>query len=122
MTTNEVLDEAVLAVQRDMEATGVVGRLGFDTPEWDDHGYLRVEYKGQYSNQGLSSDEEYEPVATLVLIADLAQEVIVEQDWNAWPTCAPHSLGLHPKQADGVALWTCEGGGGHAVGAIGELE
>ncbi|MEU8107579.1 hypothetical protein AB0C18_28070 [Nonomuraea muscovyensis] len=122
MTTNKVLDNTVLAVQRDMAATGVAGRLGFDTPEWDDLGYLRVEYKGQYSSYGLRADEEHEPVAALVLIADLAQEVIAEQDGKIWPTCPAHSLGLHPKQAGEAALWTCKGGGGHAVAAIGELE
>jgi hypothetical protein len=121
MTANEVLGNAVLAVQHDMDATGVAGRLGFDTPEWDDLGYLRVEYKGQYSSIGLRDDEEHEPVVTLVLIADLAQEVMAEQDWKIWPTCSVHSLGLHPKQADGAALWTCEGAGGHVVAAIGEL-
>ncbi|MFI7133883.1 hypothetical protein ACIBQ1_49970 [Nonomuraea sp. NPDC050153] len=122
MTINKVLDNAVLAVQHDMHATGVPGRLGFGTPEWDDHGYLRVEYKGQYSSLGLRADEEHDPVAALVLIADLAQAVITEQDWQAWPACPTHSLGLHPKQANGAALWTCKGAGGHTVAAIGEWE
>ena len=122
MTANKVLDDAVLAVQRDMDATGIAGRLGFDTPAWDDHGYLRVEYKGQYSSHGLHAGEEHEPVAALALIADLAQAVIAEQDWKAWPTCPAHSLGLHPEQASGAALWRCEGGGGHTVAAIGELQ
>ena len=122
MTANKVLDDAVLAVQRDMDATGIAGRLGFDSPAWDDHGYLRVEYKGQYSSHGLHAGEEHEPVATLVLIADLAQAVIAEQDWKAWPTCPAHSLGLHPEQASGAALWRCKGGGGHTVAAIGELQ
>ncbi|MEU4540050.1 hypothetical protein AB0G15_34935 [Streptosporangium sp. NPDC023825] len=122
MTANKVPDNAVLAVQHDMDATGVAGRLGFDTPEWDDLGYLRVEYKGQYSSLGLRDDEEHEPVVTLVLIADLAQEVIAEQDGKIWPTCPAHFFGLHPKQAGGAALWICKGGGGHAVAAIGELE
>ncbi|WP_188197867.1 hypothetical protein [Nonomuraea sp. SYSU D8015] len=122
MTANKVLDNAVLAVQHDMDATGVAGRLGFDTPEWDDLGYLRVEYKGQYSSIGLRDDEDHEPVVTIVLIADLAQEVIAEQDGKIWPTCPAHSLGLHPKHTGGAALWTCKGGGGHAVAAIGELE
>ncbi|MER6006318.1 hypothetical protein ABT120_47775 [Nonomuraea angiospora] len=122
MTTNKVLDSAVLAVQCDMEATGVAGRLGFDTPEWDDLGYLRVEYKGRYSSLGLRENEAHEPVATLVLIADLAQAVIAEQEGKIWPTCPAHALGLHPKQAGGAALWTCKGGGGHAVAAIGKLE
>ncbi|WP_043634671.1 hypothetical protein [Nonomuraea candida] len=122
MTAHKVLDNAVLAVQHDMDATGVAGRLGFDTPEWNDLGYLRVEYKGQYSSLGLRDDEDHEPVVTLVLIADLAQEVIAEQDGKIWPTCPAHSLGLHPKHTRGAALWTCKGGGGHAVAAIGELE
>ncbi|MEV5560063.1 hypothetical protein AB0L44_41020 [Nonomuraea wenchangensis] len=122
MTTDKVLDDAVLAVQADMDVTGLAGRLGFDSPEWDEHGYLRVEYKGQYSSQGLRADEEHEPVATLVLIADLAQAVIAEQEGKAWPTCPAHSFGLHPAQVGGAALWTCRGGGGHAVAAIGELE
>ncbi|YCK37208.1 hypothetical protein ACNF49_25085 [Actinomadura sp. ATCC 39365] len=122
MTANKVLDNAVLAVQHDMDATDVAGRLGFDTPEWDDLGYLRVEYKGRYSSIGVRDDEEHEPVATLVLIADLAQAVIAEQDGKIWPTCPAHSLGLHPKQADRAALWTCKGEGGHALAAIGELE
>ncbi|MEU4516093.1 hypothetical protein AB0G05_41925 [Nonomuraea wenchangensis] len=121
MTTDKALDDAVLAVRRDMDATGITGRLGFDAPEWDDHGYLRVEYKGQYSSEGLRAGEGHEPVAALVLIADLAQAVIVEQEWKAWPTCSEHSLGLNPEQAGGVALWSCNGGGGHVVAAIGEL-
>ncbi len=122
MTTDKVLDDAVLAVQADMDVTGLAGRLGFDSPEWDEHGYLRVEYKGQYSSQGLRADEEHEPVAALVLIADLAQAVIAEQEGKVWPTCPAHSFGLHPAQVGGAALWTCRGGGGHAVAAIGELE
>ncbi|MEV4288115.1 hypothetical protein AB0K40_21590 [Nonomuraea bangladeshensis] len=122
VNTGKVLDDAVLAVQRDIDATGVGGRLGFDVPEWDDHGYLRVEYKGQYSSQGLLAGEEHEPVAALVLIADLAQAVIAEQEWRAWPTCPEHSLGLYPQRAGGAALWKCNGGGGHPVAAIGELK
>ncbi|MGW2158863.1 hypothetical protein [Nonomuraea sp. NPDC001699] len=121
MTTNKVLDGAVLAVRRDMEATGVPGRLGFDSPEWDDLGHLRVEYKGQYSSDGLREDEAYEPVATLVLIADLAQGVIAEQEGEIWPTCPAHSFGLHPERAGGAALWTCKAAGGHTVAAIGAL-
>jgi hypothetical protein len=121
MTLNKALDDAVLAVRRDMAATGLTAQLGFDTPEWDDLGYLRVEYKAQYSSYGLRADEEHEPVAALVLIADLAQEVITEQDWKAWPTCPAHSLGLHPEQAGGAALWRCNGGGGHPAAPIGEL-
>ncbi|MFI6920986.1 hypothetical protein ACIBIZ_13610 [Nonomuraea spiralis] len=121
MTTNKVLDGAVLAVRRDMEATGVPGRLGFDSPEWDDLGYLRVEYKGQYSSYGLRADEAHEPVAILVLIADLAQEVIAEQEGRIWPTCPAHSFGLHPERVRGAALWTCKAAGGHTVAAIGTL-
>ncbi|SDR03764.1 hypothetical protein [Thermostaphylospora chromogena] len=121
MTADKVLGDAIRAVQRDMEATGLPGRLGFAVPDWDDLGYLRVEYQGQYSGSGLRGEEKHEPVTALVLIADLAQEVIAEQEWRTWPTCPEHSLGLHPKRVDQAALWMCEGAGGHPVAAIGEL-
>ena len=59
--------------------------------------------------------------AGVVDVADAAQESVVERLWEVWPVCDEHRLGMHARQADGRAVWWCNGGNGHVRCGVGEL-
>ena len=62
--------------------------------------------------------------AVIAWLADAVQEVTMERDQvdcRVWPVCASHRLGGHALLRDGVAVWWCNGAGGHVLAAIGEL-
>ena len=61
----------------------------------------------------------------LAWLADQVQEAIMESDQAhrfAWPICPAHQLGGHPVVDHGAAVWRCNGGGGHVLARIGELD
>ncbi|MEU6345644.1 hypothetical protein ABZ883_32350 [Streptomyces sp. NPDC046977] len=81
------------------------------------------EWHGNYLLPGTADD----PEAALAAVADAAQETVTECLSRAWPVCAAHGLGMHPRDADGHLSWWCAGGrrgGGsaHVVAAVGVLD
>ena len=79
-------------------------------------------------------DEPREPddeATVLTLVADAAQETLMELRWQVWPVCRDHKLGVHARRAGpgpeedsaGPPVWWCRGGpdGGHDVCPVGEL-
>ncbi|WP_157251183.1 hypothetical protein [Nonomuraea typhae] len=111
------LDEAVRAVQRDLEATGVPGRVTLTVPEWAP-GWLRVTYGGQAASMGIVLGQPGGLDQAVMDVADTAQAIIVEEVWTGWPTCPEHGFGLH---VDEGALWRCKGAEPHVVSRIGQL-
>lgn len=60
-------------------------------------------------------------------VADAAQETVVECLWRAWPLCAEHGIGMHPRESGGRLSWWCAGarglpGSAHVRAAVGELD
>ncbi|MEV4802878.1 hypothetical protein AB0K18_22955 [Nonomuraea sp. NPDC049421] len=115
------LEEALAVVERDARATGVTGTLRLNVPDWDPHGYARVEFRGAYQGNGMAPSTGSDPVGALADVADAAQEVIVEMIWRAWPVCPEHDRGLWVAHLDDTVAWRCTYGGAHLVAAVGEL-
>lgn len=82
----------------------------------------------------LEPDDE---ATVLTVVADAAQETLVELLWQVWPVCGEHKLGMHSRPAGtaddwypgatdaaGPPVWWCRGGRdgeGHDVAPVGEL-
>ena len=76
-----------------------------------------------------SNPERMWPVASdadlLAWLANEVQEATMERDQVhcfVWPTCQVHQLGGHAVVEQGTAVWHCNGGGGHVLARIGELD
>ncbi|MEU6353323.1 hypothetical protein ABZ896_29035 [Streptomyces sp. NPDC047072] len=81
--------------------------------------------------------EPDDPDTVLTVVADAAQETVVELLWQVWPVCREHRIGMHPrppgttddwyedaKHEAGPPVWWCRGsrdGNGHDVCPVGEL-
>ncbi|MFK0192842.1 hypothetical protein [Kitasatospora sp. NPDC090308] len=63
------------------------------------------EWHGNHLHPGPADD----PASVLAIIADATQETVVERLRQAWPLCAEHGLGMHPRDADGQLSWWCAG-------------
>ncbi|WP_327696969.1 hypothetical protein [Streptomyces sp. NBC_00459] len=80
----------------------------------------------------LDPDCADDPAAALAEVADAAQETIMDRMWQAWPVCADHGLGMHPRGADGQLAdeepyWWCAGEASglvpaHVRAAVGALD
>ncbi|MEV4562148.1 hypothetical protein AB0K12_00100 [Nonomuraea sp. NPDC049419] len=115
------LEEALAVVERDARATGVTGTLRLNVPDWDPHGYARVEFRGAYQGNSMAPSTGSDRVWALLAVADAAQEVIMEMIWRAWPVCPEHDRGLWVALLDEAVVWRCTYGGAHTVAAVGEL-
>lgn len=82
---------------------------------------------GQWHGNHLNPQAADAPASALAIVADAAQETVTECLWQAWPLCAEHSLGMHPRDTDGQLSWWCAGerlhrGPGHIRAAVGALD
>ncbi|MGW0853784.1 hypothetical protein [Streptomyces sp. NPDC002690] len=82
--------------------------------------------------------EPDDPDTFLAVVAEAAQETVMELLWRVWPVCPAHGTGMHtyppesaggerPDEADlsGPPAWWCGGGrdgGWHEVARVGELD
>ncbi len=85
-------------------------------------------------------DDPLEPddeATVLTVVAEAAQETVMELLWQVWPVCWEHKLGVHPRppgtaadwyggatDAAGAPVWWCRGGRDgacHDVAPVGEL-
>ncbi|UWW95872.1 hypothetical protein GO605_09315 [Streptomyces murinus] len=88
----------------------------------------------------LEEGAEPEPgdaAAVLTVVAEAAQETLMELLWQVWPLCREHGTGMHPRPAGtsgewypgetaavGPPVWWCRGGRAgdcHDASLIGEL-
>ncbi|MEU6465141.1 hypothetical protein [Streptomyces sp. NPDC046976] len=88
----------------------------------------------------LVEDAPREPgdaATVLSVVAEAAQETVMELLWQVWPLCREHGTGVHPRPAGtsedwypgetataGPPVWWCRGGrtgGCHDASPIGEL-
>ena len=58
---------------------------------------------------GLAAFDTAQILLARYKVADAAQETVTERLWQAWPVCAEHDLGMHPRDADGQLSWWCAG-------------
>lgn len=81
--------------------------------------------------------EPDDATTVLSVVADAAQETIMELLWQVWPICSAHKIGMHPRPAGttdgwcqseadsaGPPVWWCQGGRDgtcHDVSLVGEL-
>ncbi|WP_307814907.1 hypothetical protein [Streptomyces sp. DSM 110735] len=68
--------------------------------------------------------EPTDPADLLTLVADAAQETVMEMSWQVWPVCPAHKLGTHVRSDAEAVTWWCPGGteaGGHHASRVGEL-
>ncbi|MFI1355164.1 hypothetical protein ACH4TV_16570 [Streptomyces sp. NPDC020898] len=82
---------------------------------------------GEWHGNHLYPDSLDDPASALAVVADAAQETVIERLWQAWPVCAEHGLGMHPRDADGQLSWWCAGerlrrGPAHFRTAVGALD
>lgn len=80
--------------------------------------------------------EPDDATTVLAVVADAAQETLMELRWQVWPLCREHKLGMHARPpgttadcdedeplSDGPPVWWCRGGrdGHHDVCPVGGL-
>lgn len=137
------LEAALAVVNRDLTAT---------LPDQDplilvaDRGRVYVAMPdGRWQGNPVNADdleegdppEPDDPETVLAVVADAAQETVVELLWQVWPVCREHRIGMHPRPAGtaddwyegatdaaGPPVWWCRGsreGHGHDVCPVGEL-
>ncbi|MFK0284088.1 hypothetical protein ACIQVL_27000 [Streptomyces sp. NPDC090499] len=149
------LEAALAVVNRDLTAT-VPGQepliLMVDPPRQPlapgeaDRGQVHVampDGRWQGNQVNAYDPEEGDPLepddemTVLTVVADAAQETVVELLWQVWPVCGEHKLGMHPRpagttddwyggetDAGGPPVWWCRGGGDgtwHDAAQVGEL-
>jgi hypothetical protein len=62
-----------------------------------------------------------DPAGALSGLAILIQESLLERDWQVWPVCPHHDLGVHASEREREVVWWCAGEGGHVLAPVGEL-
>jgi hypothetical protein len=78
--------------------------------------------------------EPDDEMTALTLVAEAAQETVMELLWQVWPVCREHKIGVHVRaagtaddwcggKADALepVVWWCRDGTGHDVCLVGEL-
>ncbi|MGW4889874.1 hypothetical protein [Streptomyces murinus] len=146
------LEAALAVVNRDVRATLTLpGReplILMVVPDPDgfdgDQVYVAMADGRSHGNPVHSDDleegAEPEPgdaAAVLTVVAEAAQETLMELLWQVWPLCREHGTGMHPRPAGtsgdwypgetaaaGPPVWWCRGGRAgdcHDASLIGEL-
>jgi hypothetical protein len=125
-------DRALALLNRDLAATlpqqQPLQLLAFPSHDADKPENVCVALAdGQWHGNPLHPEAAVTPAAALAITTDAAQETITECLWQAWPLCAEHSLGMHPRDSDGQLSWWCAGerqrrGPAHIRAAVGALD
>lgn len=119
----EALEQALRVVEADVRATGLDGDVGLILNDWDEPeqtAHAVYQGGGSGSTVGMYPSEAGDPVYVLVAVADDLQNSIMHMLWGTvWPVCPAHNLGAHAREHEGVAVWWCNGAGGHVITPIG---
>ncbi|MFJ8600036.1 hypothetical protein ACIREM_15175 [Streptomyces shenzhenensis] len=149
------LEAALAVVNRDLTATlpGQDALVLMRAPSWEplprnavegDQIYVAMPDGRWHGNSVNACDlEEGDPpepddaTAVLAVVADAAQETVMEFLWRVWPICSAHKIGMHHRPAGttedgyqdetdsaGPPVWWCRGGRDgtcHDVSLVGEL-
>ncbi|GAA1191545.1 hypothetical protein F4556_005726 [Kitasatospora gansuensis] len=125
-------DEALALLNRDLAVTlpaqGPLQLLALPPSGPDEPASVHVALaNGEWHSNDLYPESADDPAHALAIIADAAQETVTERLRQAWPLCAEHDLGMHPRDADGQLSWWCAGerlrrGPAHIRAALGALD
>lgn len=125
-------DEALALLNRDLAVTlpeqEPLRLLALPSHEADEPESVHVAMaNGEWHGNQLFPASAEDPADALANIADAAQETVAELLWQAWPLCAEHDLGMHPRDAEGQLSWWCAGerpghGPSHIRAAVGALD
>lgn len=82
---------------------------------------------GEWHGNRLFPESADDAAQALAVVADAAQETVTERLWQAWPVCAEHGVGMHPRDVDGQLSWWCAGersrlSSAHVRAAVGALD
>jgi hypothetical protein len=126
-------DRALALVNRDLAATlpaeeplRLLAVASHSADESEDV-YVALS-NGEWHGNRLYPDSAHDEALALAVVADAAQTTVTERLWRAWPLCAEHDLGMHPRAGtDGRLSWWCAGGRrtldpGHIRAAVGALD
>ncbi|MEW2119688.1 hypothetical protein AB0945_31805 [Streptomyces sp. NPDC005474] len=108
-------DQALAVLNRDLAATlpeqeplRLLAMPPYEADEPDDVHVGRT--NGEWHSNCLDPESANDPARALSSVAEAAQETVTEFLWQAWPVCAQHDLGMHPRDADdGQLSWWCAG-------------
>jgi hypothetical protein len=114
-----MLEKALEVVKQDMRACGLPATAHLCV--WAGQNAF-VEVWGHHNSAGPGCQPSCgsDPVAALVAVAGDAQDAVMHAIVGAWPTCPAHGRGAHAREVDAMAVWWCEGGGGHIAAPIGQ--
>lgn len=126
-------DRALALLNRDLAATlpeqeplRLLALPSYDADE-PENVYVALA-NGEWHGNYLYPESVNDPAHALGSVAEAAQDTVTELLWQAWPVCAEHGLGMHPRDADdGQLAWWCAGerlrrGPAHIRAAVGALD
>ncbi len=114
-----MLEQALEVVKQDMRACGLPGTAHLSV--WaGQNAFVEVWGHHNSAGPGCQPASGSDPVAALVAVANDAQDAVMHAIVGTWPTCPVHGRGTNAREAGGMAVWWCEGGGGHAAAPIGQ--
>ncbi|MFI6358073.1 hypothetical protein ACIBJF_36865 [Streptomyces sp. NPDC050743] len=124
-------NEALAAVNRDLAVTlpepqplCLVAYPGFEEDDEDERVYVAFA-------DGYSHGNPLWPAGSadgaLRVVAEAAQDTVMERLWQAWPVCTLHGVGMHVTGDAGRASWWCAGGArpgdpAHVRAGVGEMD
>jgi hypothetical protein len=103
-------DRALALLNRDLAVTlpeqEPLRLLALPPYEADDQENVYVALgKGEWHGNCLYPDSADDPASALAMVAEAAQETVTAGLWQAWPLCAEHGVGMHPREAGGQLSW-----------------
>ncbi|MCS0600812.1 hypothetical protein NX794_06145 [Streptomyces sp. LP11] len=96
-------------------------------PGWEDDEELLYVALHSGESHGNFLGPETTPDGALAVVAEAAQDTVMEMLWQVWPVCTLHGLGMHVAEDGGRASWWCAGTSrpadpAHTRAAVGELD
>ncbi|MFC9387211.1 hypothetical protein [Streptomyces venezuelae] len=126
-------DEALALLNRDLAVTlpqleplQLLALPSYDADE-PENVYVAMA-NGEWHGNSLDPTSQDNLASALASVADAAQETVMELQWQAWPLCPEHGLGMHPRENPEEQLsWWCAGprpprGPAHIHAPVGALD
>src|SRR3954451_4430580 len=107
-------DEALAILNRDLAVTlpeqgplRLVAQPSYEAGE-PENVYVALA-NGEWHGTYLYPKSAEDLADAVAIVAEAAQETVAERLWQAWPVCAAHNLGMHPRDVEGRLSWGCAG-------------
>jgi hypothetical protein len=127
---DELLIRSLAPVLQDVRRTNLDMTFELVEYEWDSPvswiatGMLRMAWSKGQNGTGVQESEKDPHSVCVAHLADVLQDVVIEETLVPWPPCPWHLDGGHPLLAvstGDVAMWTCPSDE-LAVAAVGQLK